>query len=178
LALSPPHISAYGLTVEPGTPLANDPARYPDDDDQADKYLLANELLEAAGLINYEISNWARPGFESRHNQLYWAQGDYHGFGCAAHSHSSGRRWWNVRTPERYCELIESGQSVEASGETLDIDQQRVEGLQLAVRTRGGVPIDSLNEDGLDGLVERRGDRLVLTVHGRLLANEVSLRLR
>ncbi|MEO1057169.1 MAG: radical SAM family heme chaperone HemW, partial [Actinomycetota bacterium] len=99
LALDPPHISAYGLTVEPGTPLADSPDRFPDDDDQADKYELADERLEAVGLANYEVSNWARAGHESRHNRLYWAQADYCGFGCAAHSHQAGRRWWNVRTP-------------------------------------------------------------------------------
>jgi len=94
LALEPPHVSAYGLTVEPGTPLADDPARHPDDDVQADEYELADDLLTSAGLDNYEVSNWARPGHESRHNQLYWDQHDYFGFGCAAHSHLAGRRWW------------------------------------------------------------------------------------
>ncbi|MGE3619790.1 MAG: radical SAM family heme chaperone HemW [Acidimicrobiia bacterium] len=79
LALEPPHVSAYALTVEPGTPLAGDPGRHPDDDDQADKYLAAAERLEAAGLGWYEISNWARPGHECRHNQLYWSMGDYQG---------------------------------------------------------------------------------------------------
>ena len=99
LALDPPHISAYGLTVEAGTPLAADPARHPDDDVQADEYEFADEVLTAAGLVNYEVSNWARRGHESRHNRLYWDQHDYFGFGCAAHSHVAGRRWWNVRTP-------------------------------------------------------------------------------
>ena len=105
----PPHVSAYGLTVEAGTPLAAEPERHPDDDDQADKYEIVDELLGAAGLANYEVSNWARPGHESRHNFLYWRQDDYRGFGCAAHSHHDGRRWWNVRTPDRYIDLIEAG---------------------------------------------------------------------
>lgn len=96
LALGPPHVSAYALTVEPGTPLALDATRHPDDDDQAEKYLLAESALTAAGLRNYEVSNWARPGHECRHNLLYWQQGDYRGIGCAAHSHAAGRRWWNV----------------------------------------------------------------------------------
>ena len=81
LALEPPHVSAYGLTVEPGTPLAGQPDRHPDDDDQADKYLLAEELLTGAGLASYEVSNWARPGHECEHNRLYWSQGDYRGLG-------------------------------------------------------------------------------------------------
>jgi oxygen-independent coproporphyrinogen-3 oxidase len=177
VALDPPHVSAYALTVEAGTPLAGDPGRHPDDDDQADKYERADELLTAAGLASYEISNWARPGHESRHNQLYWRQGDYRGFGCAAHSHRAGRRWWNVRTPERYVALVESGCSAEAGGETLDAATRRVEGLQLALRTREGIPAGALDTDGLDGLVVVEGDRLVLTRAGRLLANEISTRL-
>ncbi len=178
LGLGPPHVSAYGLTVEAGTPLALDPGRFPDDDDQADKYLAAEEALVAAGLANYEISNWAQPGHECRHNRCYWSQGDYRGFGCAAHSHQGGRRWWNVRTPERYLALLEVGAPVEAADELLDDELRRLEGLQLSLRTAGGVPADALDDDGLDGLVERRSDRRVLTVAGRLLANEVALRLR
>ena len=119
LELHPPHVSAYGLTVEAGTPLAADPARHPDDDDEADKYLLADAALGGAGLAPYEVSNWARPGHECRHNLLYWSQGDYRGFGCAAHSHEAGRRWWNVRTPERYIAAVRDGRGTESAGETL-----------------------------------------------------------
>jgi oxygen-independent coproporphyrinogen-3 oxidase len=178
LELDPPHVSAYALTVEAGTPLAADPDRHPDDDVQADEYELADELLTAAGLANYEVSNWARPGHECRHNQLYWAQHDYLGFGCAAHSHHRGRRWWNVRTPERYIEAVRDGRPTEAAGETLDAEARRMEGLQLALRTAGGVPVEALDGDTLPGLVERTGDRWTLTRRGRLLANEVSVRLR
>jgi putative oxygen-independent coproporphyrinogen III oxidase len=178
LALDPPHVSAYALTVEPGTPLANDPARHPDDDDQATKYLAAAEALEAAGLSWYEISNWARPGRECRHNQLYWSMGEYQAFGCAGHSHRDGRRSWNVHTPERYIAAIAEGRSPEAAGERLDAEARRLEALQLAVRTRSGVPASSLPVDELDDLVALDGDRAVLTVRGRLLANEVALRLR
>jgi oxygen-independent coproporphyrinogen-3 oxidase len=179
LALDPPHVSAYGLTVEPGTPLADDAARHPDDDHQADEYLLASARLEAAGLHWYEISNYARPGHECRHNLLYWSQGDYLGFGCAAHSHVAGRRWWNVRTPERYVAAITSGASPEAASEQLGPDERALERLQLELRMRGGVPSAALPDDlALEGLVERTGGRAVLTVRGRLLANEVALRLR
>ncbi|MGH9114130.1 MAG: radical SAM family heme chaperone HemW [Acidimicrobiales bacterium] len=180
VALDPPHVSAYALTVEPGTPLADDAARHPDDDDQAEKYLATAEVLEGAGLAWYEISNWARPGHECRHNQLYWSMGGYQAFGCAGHSHRDGRRFWNVRTPERYIEAVQAGLSPEAAGERLDAGERRLEALQLAVRTRGGVPATSLPVDELDGLVDvdPRGDRAVLTVRGRLLANEVALRLR
>ena len=181
LALEPSHVSAYALTVEAGTPLATTPERHPDDDDLADKYEMADELLVGAGLDNYEVSNWALPGEECRHNVLYWQQGDYLGFGCAAHSHRAGRRWWNLRTPERYIEAVEAGASTEAASEALDDDTRRIEGLQLALRMRGGVPDDSLAADDiadLDGLVERSGGRIRLTRAGRLLANEVAIRLR
>lgn len=177
-ALDPPHVSAYALTIEPGTPLAADAARHPDDDDQADKYELADELLTAAGLANYEISNWARPGHECRHNVLYWRQQNYRGFGCAAHSHSDGHRWWNVRTPDRYIELVRDGHSTEAAGETLDPPTRRFERLELQLRMRDGVPLDSLDGDDLPGLVERHDDRWTLTRAGRLMANEISLRLK
>ncbi len=176
--LEPPHVSAYGLTVEPGTALADDPSRHPDDDHQADEYVLADDGLRAAGLANYEVSNWARPGHECRHNLLYWSQGEYRGFGCAAHSHVAGRRWWNVRTPERYLDLVNDGGSVEAGSETLGPDERRLEGLQLSLRTATGVPAEALPLDQVEGLVEGQGDRVVLTRRGRLLANEVAVRLR
>ena len=184
LAFDPPHISAYGLTVEAGTPLAVQVDRHPDDDDQADKYEIVDDLLTAAGLANYEVSNWARPGHESRHNHLYWDQADYRGFGCAAHSHEAGRRWWNVRTPDRYVDLVGRGEPVEASSETLDSDTRRFEALQLALRTRDGVEREAFDPETLDLLAELVVDhphdprRVVLTRRGRLMANEVSLRLR
>jgi putative oxygen-independent coproporphyrinogen III oxidase len=180
IAFDPPHVSAYALTVEPGTPLASDPDRHPDDDDQADKYLAASERLAEAGLGWYEISNWARPGHECRHNLLYWTMGEYQGIGCAAHSHRRGRRFWNVRTPDRYIEGVERDGGVEASDERLDPDGRALEALQLSLRTRHGVPAAALDADGLDGLVEPHPtdpDRVSLTVDGRLLANEVALRL-
>jgi oxygen-independent coproporphyrinogen-3 oxidase len=178
MALSPTHISAYGLTIEAGTPLADMPERHPDDDDQADKYEIVDDLLVDAGYSNYEISNWSLPGHECRHNMLYWRQGNYAGFGSAAHSHVDGRRWWNVRTPERYIEHVGRGDSTEASGESLTDEVRRREALELSLRTREGVPLDALNPAELDGLVEVRGTRVVLSRRGRLLANEVSLRLR
>jgi putative oxygen-independent coproporphyrinogen III oxidase len=178
LALDPPHISAYALTIEAGTPLAEDPSRHPDDDDLADKYELADDLLTTAGLSNYEVSNWAVPGHECRHNILYWQQGNYRGFGSAAHSHSDGHRWWNVRTPERYVGAVRDGESTEAAGENLDDETRRIEGLQLALRMKDGVPSSALDVDGLEGLIIEDGERVRLTRTGRLLANEVSLRLR
>ena len=152
LALEPPHVSAYALTIEPGTPLAAQPDRHPDDDDQADKYELVDSLLAGAGMENYEISNWARPGHECRHNLLYWRQQNYLGFGCAAHSHEDGRRWWNVRTPDRYIELVRAGAPTEAAGETLDAPTREFERLELMLRMRDGVPLEALDGEALDGL--------------------------
>ncbi|CAB4363684.1 MAG: radical SAM family heme chaperone HemW [Actinobacteria bacterium] len=176
--LGPSHISAYALTIEAGTPLAAKPELHPDDDDLADKYELADDLLAAVGLVNYEVSNWAVPGHECRHNMLYWQQGDYRGFGSAAHSHAHGRRFWNLRTPERYIEAVDAGESTEAAGEDLDAETRRMEGLQLALRMSDGVPVEALPIDELEGLVVTDGVRVRLTRTGRLLANEVSLRLR
>lgn len=181
VALDPLHVSAYALTVEPGTPLAADPDRHPDDDDQADKYLAAVEALGRAGYEHYEISNWARPGHECRHNLLYWTMGEYQGLGCAAHSHRAGRRFWNVRTPDRYVEAVTRGGDVVAAGEALPPDERALEALQLALRTRHGVPRAALDEAELPGLVEPHPEdpaRLVLTTQGKLLVNEVALRLR
>jgi oxygen-independent coproporphyrinogen-3 oxidase len=197
LAPPPAHVSAYALTVEPGTPLGRDPRRHPDPDDQADKYVIADEVLSGSGRPWYEISNWARPGRECRHNRLYWSQGQYRGIGCAAHSHQvnpesgGARRWWNVRTPERYIGLVAAGRSPEAAGEDLDPAVHRREALELALRTRDGVPAQALpgwaDDPVLRDLVEplnaveaveaAQADRLVLTRAGRLLANEVAIRL-
>lgn len=181
IALDPHHVSAYALTVEAGTPLAADPSRHPDDDTQADAYELATARLGAAGYDWYEISNWSKPGHECQHNLLYWTEGEYLAVGCAAHGHIGGRRYWNHRTPERYITAVEEGRSPESGSEMLDQDERRVEGLQLAIRTRGGVPASAITDETvveLEGLVERTGDdRVVLTPAGRLLANEVAIRL-
>lgn len=180
LVLEPPHVSAYALTVEPGTPLATASDRHPDPDLQADMYGRADELLTGAGLQWYELSNWARPGHECRHSLLYWDQGNYRGLGCAAHSHIDGRRWWNLRTPERYIRAAKASDCVEAASETLDPDSRRFEMLSLALRTARGVPVETLSDlDDLveNGLVDVGSGRAVLTRRGRLLANEVAMHL-
>lgn len=171
----PPHISAYALTVEPGTPLAHRPDRHPDDEVQADRYELTDQILEAHGYSWEEISNWAQPGHECRHNQLYWHQGNYLGFGSGAHSHRDGRRWWNLRTPERYIEAVGTQSSPIAGVETLRDEEKEFERLLLLLRTPNGVEEDALEEiEELDSLVFRRGGRKILTLRGRLLANYVS----
>jgi oxygen-independent coproporphyrinogen-3 oxidase len=174
----PPHLSAYGLTVEPGTPLAREPRRHPDEDALARRYEHTDAALTAAGYHWEEISNWCQPGHECRHNHLYWEQGDYVGIGSAAHSHRDGTRWWNVRTPDRYVAAIEAGRSPQAAREELTAGQREFEALTLSLRTPHGVPWASLERpEDLDDLVTRDGDRAVLSVRGRLLANEVSARI-
>ena len=180
VALDPPHVSAYALTVEPGTPLADDHSRHPDDDDQATKYELVDDLLILHSLANYEISNWSKPGHECLHNRVYWLQGDYAAFGCAAHGHRQGLRWRNVRTPDRYIEMVNSGEEPVSSSEQLDDETRRLEELQLLIRMREGVPVGSFSAQDHEELAPflfRNGDRMTLTRAGRLMANEVSLRL-
>jgi oxygen-independent coproporphyrinogen-3 oxidase len=181
---APPHISAYALIPEPGTPLGADPSRHPNDEDQADKYELTTQLLSNAGYDNYEISNWATgAAHESRHNWLYWTQADYLGVGCAAHSHRNGHRWWNLRTPDRYIDGLNDGVNLTASHEHLDHHTRALERQQLSLRTRAGVPssqLDQLDDLVDSGLVTIRAsdDHAVLTTAGKLVASEISHRLR
>ncbi len=185
IALDVPHVSAYALTIEPATPLGRRialGAAAPDDDVQADAYLLTDELLGAAGLDWYEVSNWARPGHECRHNLLYWSEGDYLGIGCAAHGHTDGRRWWNVRTPERYIAAIDARTSAEAGAERLAPVSRAEEACALALRTRFGAPVareaaSVVEELAAAGFVRQVENRVVLTPQGRLLASDVTARL-
>ena len=176
---SPTHVSAYALTVEAGTPLSRQPDRHPDDDVLALRYEMIDDRLERAGLRWYEISNWARPGYECRHNLACWRGGEYLGIGCAAHSHIDGRRFANVASLERYIAYVKGGRSAVAFEERLSSKGRTIEKLELALRTREGVPDWALPEDpDLADLVEHKRGRVVLTRHGRLLANEVAMRLR
>ena len=173
------HVSAYALTVEGGTVLAADASRAPDEDDQADKYERATELLAAASFTNYEVSNWAKPGNECAHNWTYWRQGSYLGFGCAAHSHVNGDRWWNVRTPDRYIDKINSGTSAVSTVEHLDPGAVALEALQLRLRTREGVPCTAFADGDLaafvaGGLLTVEETTARLTVRGRLMANAIT----
>ena len=194
LALEPPHVSAYALTIEPGTALGHRVAAgaaAPDDDDQAAKYEVADDCLRAAGLHWYEVSNWAAPGHECRHNLLHWSCGDYLPVGCAAHGHRSGRRWWNVRTPERYLAAIERGADPTGGSEDLDARQQAEERFSLALRTVTGVALPEAGAPGAGSLrdactrladagllaLDPTGQRAVLTRRGRLLATDVTARL-
>ncbi len=175
----PPHISCYALTPEPATPLGRDPARHPDEDATADAYDLVGATLEANGYRWEEISNWAKPGHEGRHNHVYWDDEDYRGFGSAAHSHRGDRRWWNVRTPDRYVEVVRRGESPVGGEEILDDSTRAFERDSLALRTARGVPreaFDSLSE--ISHLVEVNEGRVTLAPGARLVANQVILRLR
>jgi putative oxygen-independent coproporphyrinogen III oxidase len=175
----PPHISCYALTPEPATPLGRDPARHPDEDATADAYDLVGEVLDDHGYVWEEISNWAKPGHECRHNHVYWDHDDYAGFGSAAHSHDQGRRYWNVRTPDRYIELIGRGESPLGGEEFVDERSQRFEQESLALRTSRGVPLeafDSLEE--IKHLVSVQSGHVVLTPKARLVANQVIVRLK
>jgi putative oxygen-independent coproporphyrinogen III oxidase len=189
LACGPDHLSAYSLIVEDGTALARRIRRgevaMPDDDDLADKYLLADEVLDAAGLGWYEVSNWARsPQARCRHNLAYWTGGDWWGVGPGAHSHVGGVRWWNVKHPTAYAGRIAAGASPAHAREVLDAETRRVERVLLEIRLRDGMDVDVLDGAGraalpaqvARGLVvpleEARG-RVVLTTRGRLLADAV-----
>jgi coproporphyrinogen III oxidase-like Fe-S oxidoreductase len=186
LALAPEHVSAYALTVEPGTPLGKEVAAgtrvAPDDDDQAEKYELADDVLGASGRDWYEISNWAHPGHECRHNLVYWRRQDYVAIGAAAHGHADGRRHWNLRSPERYVAAVRDRTTTEAGAEVLGPAATDEEALFLAVRTRDGIPVDAAIAGAVgalasDGLLEVTGGRAVLTRRGRLLASDVTARL-
>jgi oxygen-independent coproporphyrinogen-3 oxidase len=150
LSLEPDHLSAYALTVEPGTALARRVGRgevaAPDDDDQAAKYELADDRLGAAGYGWYEVSNWARgPGHRCRHNLLYWTGGDWWGAGPGAHSHIHGVRWWNVRHPAAYAERLAIGRTPAQAREVLDDETRRVEWVLLESRLASGLPLEALD---------------------------------
>ncbi len=175
----PPHISCYALTPEPATPLGQDPARHPDEDATADAYDLVGEVLADHGYLWEEISNWAKPGHECRHNHVYWERGDYVGFGSAAHSHQHGRRFWNVRTPDRYVELLAKGESPLGGEEFLDEFTQQFERDSLAMRTAHGVPLEAFDSlDEIAHLVTVDAGRVTLTPKARLVANQVIVRLK
>jgi putative oxygen-independent coproporphyrinogen III oxidase len=188
-ALDVDHISAYSLIVEPGTRLAARIGRgelpMPDDDVLADRYVMADEAMWAAGLSWYEVSNWARsPSGRARHNELYWTGGDWWGIGPGAHSHVGGVRWWNVKHPSAYAGRLAAGESPAAARELLAARDREVEDVMLRTRLRDGLAIASLSSAGRDsarlalddGLLDPAaydGGRVVLTLRGRLLADAV-----
>jgi oxygen-independent coproporphyrinogen-3 oxidase len=195
LALGPDHVSLYLLEVEGKTVLAHRQRRglleLPDDDLVADLYDETAARLAAQGLLRYEISNFARPGFESRHNARYWDYAPFLGFGMAAHSYRHGRRWWNHDRFAVYCRAVEQGGAGAArAGERVPGPRERAgEALFTGLRRRDGVELAAFRErHGIDplaewaiglapvlaaGLVEVASGRLRLTGRGVLLSNEV-----
>ncbi len=192
LACAPDHVSAYALVVEEGTRLAGRVRRgelaAPDDDDLADKYELADEVLTAAGYAWYEVSNWARtPADACRHNLAYWRGDDWWGVGPGAHSHVGGVRWWNVRHPRVYAQRLAAGASPAHAREVLGAAERHEERVLLGVRLADGLTVEALDGAGrraVPGMVARGlaealpaagGDggpaRVVLTRRGRLLAD-------
>ena len=214
------HISAYALTVEPTTKMGRQIAAgvlpKPDDDDEAAKYEIADELFSAAGLQWYEISNWARQGYESRHNLGYWRNVDWAGIGPGAHSHynrvepascrseseRSARphgsspqdcdahgaiRSWDLAHPRLWSERVNAGQVPWAGSESITPMEALEETIMLGLRLREGLDLTALKtsldvggaassdidagvaELEREGLVERRGSRLIPTLRGRLL---------
>ncbi|MFT4188098.1 MAG: radical SAM family heme chaperone HemW [Aeromicrobium sp.] len=181
IGLEPDHVSAYALIVEEGTAFARKVKRgevvMPDDDETADKYLLADELFEAAGLGWYELSNWATSeAAQCRHNVLYWTGGEWWGVGPGAHSYLDGRRWWNVKHPAAYARRLAAGEPVEAGGEDIDAATARLEDVMLRTRLRSGIEtslLRNVRQLTADGLIEVAAGRAVLTRPGRLLADHV-----
>jgi putative oxygen-independent coproporphyrinogen III oxidase len=186
LSARPDHVSAYALVVEDGTRMATRVRRgelsLPDDDDLADKYLLAEELLSGAGYDAYEVSNWAAgPDAACRHNLGYWRGDDWWGIGPGAHSHVGGTRWWNVKHPAAYAARLTAGQSPAQAREVLSAADQALEQVLLEIRLAEGMPLDRLSSRGrarvgeltARSLVTVADDRLRLTLNGRLLADAV-----
>jgi oxygen-independent coproporphyrinogen-3 oxidase len=198
LAAGVDHVSAYALIVEEGTALARRIARgelpAPDDDVLATRYEQVDAVLSANGLHWYEVSNWATgPDAWCRHNLGYWRGCDWWGAGPGAHSHVGGVRWWNVKHPARYANLLAGGQSPAAGREVLSTQDRQVERIMLELRLSDGLSIDHLSQpaqaeahaaakaglldpEAIAGVNGHHG-RCVLTARGRLLADAVIRRL-
>ena len=191
LSLEPEHLSCYGLKVEPGTPLDDRVirgTRLPDDDVQADMYLWMVERLAAAGYRQYEISNFARAGFQSRHNLKYWMGRPYIGFGPGAHSDFGGRRYSFVRNLEGYISGVLEGGAVIDESDLIPQRERGSEYLMLRLRTTRGIeeweyrreffmnfdPIEQkLEEYERQGWAERHDRRWNLTPRGFLVSNQL-----
>ena len=190
IAMSPDHISAYSLIVESGTKLARQiksgELPEPDEDEQAEKYELADALLNAAGFHWYEVSNWSRSeATQSKHNLAYWNSNDWWGYGPGAHSHFGGVRWWNVKHPATYSQALAKNESPGAGFEVLDAPTQLIEQVLLLIRISAGISIDVLKQletfkpatianflaQELIEPAEAFKGQLVLTLKGRLLAD-------
>jgi oxygen-independent coproporphyrinogen-3 oxidase len=166
---APAHVSLYGLTYEPGTPFERIRERLPEAEERA-QYEMAMDAF--ADWRHYEISNWARPGFESLHNRSYWEGRPYLGFGPGAHGYRDGRRWWNVRNVRAWLERDDEREGEEV----LTPEQIRIERLLLGLRQEAGLELDSI-PPGLEAWLERREGRVRLTRAGRCVADSVISKL-
>jgi len=193
LGLAPDHLSLYLLELYPNAPLKEDMARagwsLAPDDDAADMYLEGLARLEAGGLRQYEISNVARPGHQSRHNLKYWQAGDWFGFGCGAHSTVDGQRWKNLASTTEYVDRMRTGQPVAGTVEALSPQARVEEALFTGLRLNEGIDEARFGQRfGLDpwtrygseldpfvqsGRMWRNEGRFGLTREGMLVANEI-----
>jgi oxygen-independent coproporphyrinogen-3 oxidase len=183
IAAGPDHVSAYALTIEPGTRLAAQIRRGlippPDEEALARRYEIADATLSAAGYGWYEISNWALgEDARCRHNLTYWHDGDWWAIGPGAHGHMGNTRFWTLRHPAAHARAVRAGDLPIAGRETLDTPQRVLERTMLGLRLREGLPaarFDSAVVAALraDGLLRDEGDRIVLTLRGRRLADGV-----
>ncbi|HZP83671.1 MAG TPA: radical SAM family heme chaperone HemW [Chthonomonadaceae bacterium] len=193
LALQTEHLSLYALTLEPGTRFERlhkgGKLPLPDEDTELAMYETSIARLTTAGYEHYEVSNFARPGFRSRHNQVYWRNEEYLGFGPGAVSYWKGRRWKRERLPARYVQKVNAGSDLAVESECLDADGALGETMMLGLRLRDGLPLqrvrDRFGVEPLDrfapeiarlaarGLLVLENDTLRLTHAGLLLANDV-----
>jgi oxygen-independent coproporphyrinogen III oxidase len=193
VALGVEHVSCYGLTIEAGTPyatwFARDPSAFADDSLEARLYALAIEKLRAAGYEHYEISNWAKPGFRSQHNAIYWANDDYLGLGVGAASYLGGIRSTHTRDLAAYCQAALDGRPIPGESERLEGAARAGEAIMLALRTAEGVDLARFRERyGIDvaeryrkvvgelvaaGVLDAGATHVRLTERGRFVANDV-----
>ncbi len=182
------HISAYALIVERGTKLAAQIARgeltLPDDDETAEKYLIADDAFESAGFDWYELSNWSKPGGECRHNIAYWDGSHWWGVGPGAHSYVDKKRWWNVKHPSTYQQKIFKNEIPELSSEILTSENLADEFVMLQIRRRAGIQLSALTDLQIkkaepflgSGHLEEKSwseKKLVLSKEGRLIADRI-----
>ncbi len=184
-----PHVSLYGLTVEPATPLGRavrDGRERPVDEERyREEFLLAAQVLSGAGYEHYEVSNFARPGHASKHNGAYWTGSPYLGLGNGAHSYAHPVRRWNVRDWGDYRDAVTGGSTPEEAREYLEDDSIRLESIWLGLRTRSGVAEEPLagaarravHRWEREGLAVREGGRVRLTPEGWLVMDRLSLEL-
>ena len=189
LELNVPHISLYGLTVEKGTLLhravGEGRAPMPAEGRYRDEYLLAVETLVAEGYEHYEVSNFSRPGFNSRHNRACWECAPYLGLGNGAHSYHAGRRWWNVRDWSEYAAQVARTGSGRVAIEVLNEEQSRLEALWLGLRTAAGVDTTVLGDSAAPvlsswearGLASRTNGRTRLAAEGWLILDDLTVEL-